>query len=281
MIFTRYTTAKSFLDDALEVLGKHKIQNNLIYKNIGDEPEKVMITIKGDDGSVLFSATRTPPLPMVMYETDNIRNDEVADFLACSLVTNNINVDFVMAEKSLAKSFCDIYGNLAGKKYKNNESLVLYVTDKVNDLPHIKGNFRQVTEIDQFYLPYWFADFTQACHLGVYDLNNGITSFDWRVNSKTAFIWEDEYPVSVAAYSQRIESCPFISQVYTPPHLRGKGYSTACVGHLTKRLLDAGNTQVALYADCSNPYSNAVYRKIGYKEVFWVDQYKEVKDNEN
>jgi predicted GNAT family acetyltransferase len=94
------------------------------------------------------------------------------------------------------------------------------------------------------------------------------------IAGSTLFIWEDAYPVSMAAAVREVTGCRFIGHVYTPPHFRGNGYSTACVSALTQKLLDDGYRYVALYADCGNPYSNAVYRKIGYKEVFWYDQYK-------
>jgi predicted GNAT family acetyltransferase len=71
-----------------------------------------------------------------------------------------------------------------------------------------------------------------------------------------------------------VSDCAIIGQVYTPPNLRGRGYSTACVWHLTRKLLNDGFKHCALYADRANPYSNRVYQKIGYKETSWFDQYK-------
>ena len=118
MKFTIYTTAVDFNNDVLEVLNRHEIQNNLIYKNIGDD--KFMATVKDDKGNVILTTTRTLPHAMVMYETDNIRNDEAVAFFAHSLAEHNIDVDFILTEKELAKSFCEYYGNLTGKGYHND-----------------------------------------------------------------------------------------------------------------------------------------------------------------
>lgn len=274
MIFTHYTSSKAFSDDALEILNHHEIQNNLLYKNIGDEPNKIMMTVKDNNGKILLTATRTIPFPMVMYETDNIRNDEVVSFFAKSLLAHNIDVDFIMTEKALAKSFCEIYGKLLGRDFYCNESLVLYVINKVNELPEVNGNFSMATEKDMYYLPYWWADFAPACNIGEYHLASGIEDAQKAITNRNVYLWKDNSPVSVAAVIRQTSNCSFIGQVYTPPHLRGKGYSTACVGQLTKMLLDDGCTNVALYADCANPYSNRVYQKIGYQKVFWYDQYK-------
>ena len=277
MKFTIYTTATEFNKDALEILNRHEIQNNIIYKNIGDD--KFMATVKDDNGDVILTATRTSPLPMVMYETDNIHSDEAVAFFAYSLVEQNIDVDFIMTEKELAKSFCEHYGKLTGKDYQNNESLVLYVLEKVADIAHISGEFRQVNADDMFYLPYWLADFVPACNLGDYNLPGAIEGANKNIEKSNSFVWVDEYPVSLATNTRSTSDCAVIAQVYTPPNLRGKGYSTACVWHLSKKLLDDGFKYCALYANCANPASNRVYQKIGYKEVFWCDQYKLTKRN--
>ena len=278
MIFTHYNDSKIFASDVIDSVCKHEIQNNLLLKNIGYGPNKVMATVKDDNGKLLLTAIRTIPFPMVIYETDNIRNDDVVAFFAKSLIENGIDIDFIMTEKALAKNFCEIYGELTGKSYHNNESLVLYVLEKVNELSLTSGKFRNANQNDMFYLPYWYADFAPACNIGSYDLNGGVESAQNGIEKGSAYIWEDNYPVSLAASVRRTSNCTYIGQVYTPPNLRGKGYSTACVASLSQKLFDDGFRYCALYADCANPYSNKVYQKIGYKEVFWYDQYKLVKE---
>lgn len=278
MKFTNYTMAMDFSDDVLEILNRHEIQNNLLFKNIGDG--KFMANVKDDNGNIILVAVRTSPFPMVMYETDNIRNNEAVAFFARSLVEHNIDVDFIMTEKELAKSFCEHYSKLTGKKYYNNDNLVLYVLEKLNNLTPEAGIFRQANSDDMFYLPYWYADFTPACNIGEYNLTSGIEGAGKAVENGTAYVWVDKYPVSLAASVRRTTDCVFIGQVYTPPNLRGKGYSTACIWNLSNKLFNDGFKYCALYADCANPFSNKVYQKIGYKEVFWYDQYKFNKEDE-
>jgi predicted GNAT family acetyltransferase len=272
MIFTYYTTAKDFAEDVLPILNRHEIQNNLIYKNIGDG--KFMASVKDDYGNIILTAARTVPFPMTMYETDNIRNDDAVDFFIQSLVERGLEVDLIMTEKALAKSFCEQYGKLTGKGYYLKESLVLYLLDKVNELTPTRGSFRVVNPDDMFYIPYWYADFPPACGIGEYSLAAGVEGANRAVEKGTAYVWVDGYPVSVAASVRSTSDCAIVGQVYTPPNLRGKGYSTACVWYLSQKLFDDGFKYCALYANCDNPYSNRVYQKIGYKEIFWYDQYK-------
>ncbi|PKM63272.1 MAG: hypothetical protein CVU97_01235 [Firmicutes bacterium HGW-Firmicutes-21] len=283
MIFTLYNTAKVFADEVTDVLNKHEIQNNLLLKNInialaagGINSDFIMATVKDDDGKILLTAIRCMPHPMVMYETDNIRNDTVLEFFTDSLIENGKQVDFIFTEKALAKSFCDIYGRKINKSFENNECLVLYILEKVNKLTLPNGNFRNATSTDMHFLPYWVADFVPACNLGGYDINFGIKTAQNLINGGQLYIWEDNMPVSVAASVRQVTDCIFIGQVYTPPHLRGKSYSTACVASLSQKLINEGWKYCALYADCANEYSNKVYRSIGYKESFYYDQYRMV-----
>jgi predicted GNAT family acetyltransferase len=58
-----------------------------------------------------------------------------------------------------------------------------------------------------------------------------------------------------------------ISGVYTPPSLRNRGYASAAVSALTRRLLESGYRNCNLFTDLSNPTSNAIYQRIGYIPV--------------
>jgi predicted GNAT family acetyltransferase len=88
----------------------------------------------------------------------------------------------------------------------------------------------------------------------------GIASYLGTVVSRAGF--ERERPRGVA-----------ISWVFTPSHLRGRGYATSCVAALTQRMFDAGKRFCCLYADLANPTSTSIYRKIGYREICEVQHW--------
>lgn len=279
MRFTQYTSATEFSNEVTDILMKNEIQNNLFFLNIRGGDAKIdaskilMATVKDDAGAVVLTAVGTPPYPTLLYETDNIPNDDALECFTAALAKNKIDIGRVMAEKELVKKFCVSYGKKTGKSYNNNENLVLYVLECVNAVTPPDGRFRKADQSDNFYLPYWLADFVLVCHLGEYDLNSGVLNAKRLVEDEKVFVWEDKIPVSAAASTRQTQNSAFISQVYTPPHLRGKGYGTACVASLSQKLFDDGWKYCALYADCANPYSNKVYQKIGYKVFFYYDQY--------
>jgi RimJ/RimL family protein N-acetyltransferase len=79
-------------------------------------------------------------------------------------------------------------------------------------------------------------------------------------------VWElDGDLVSMAAVVRRNPRSSWVAFVYTPPHLRGRGYASAVVAALTRRELDAGQERCALFTDLANPTSNHIYQALGYE----------------
>ena len=252
MRFTQYETAEAFSHDVLESLNRHAIQNNLLYRNIGDG--KVMLTVKDDQGQVLLTADRTPPHPLVMYEHDNRHNEEAVAFFARSLYENNIDIDFLFTEDQLAKVSSATTRRQAASTSHPEERLALSVTDHASPPDRMPpGRLRLATEDDLYYLPHWCADFNVACAIGAYDLQAGVENARKLVAEQQLYLWEDGVPVSMAASHRKVPSCRLIGYVYTPPQLRGKGYASACVYTLTRNLLTDEYPQCALYIDCNNP----------------------------
>ncbi len=275
MIFTQYQAAEAFSSNVLDMLNEHTIQNNLLYRNIGDG--NIMLTVKDDAGRVLLAADRTPPHPLVMYPRGNRFDEQLLRFFARSLVENGIDIDFVFAETGLAQSFVRHYAEASGKRFATAQRLALSVTDVANQPEKpAHGKLRPATKADLFFLPHWCADFTVACGIGGYDLQSGMESAKRLVEEGQLYIWEDGVPVSMAATHRKVPGCRLIGYVYTPPQLRGKGYASACVSALTQSLLTEDYPKCALYVDCDNPVSNAIYERIGYRRTGIFQQYKEI-----
>jgi predicted GNAT family acetyltransferase len=87
------------------------------------------------------------------------------------------------------------------------------------------------------------------------------------------YCWDDGGPVTICATPGGTGRVARINLVYTPPHVRGRGYATAAVSALTQQLLNDGHRYCCLYTDLANPTSNSIYARIGYQPVCDVDQY--------
>ncbi|HEY5060869.1 MAG TPA: GNAT family N-acetyltransferase, partial [Gemmatimonadaceae bacterium] len=95
-----------------------------------------------------------------------------------------------------------------------------------------------------------------------------IDRVDGHISRCSLHVWEDGgQAVSVAAAVAPTPHGIRINNVYTPPELRGRGYAGALVAALTQNVLDAGRQFAFLHTDLSNPTSNALYVRIGYRRV--------------
>ncbi len=88
------------------------------------------------------------------------------------------------------------------------------------------------------------------------------------IENKLAYVWTvDEIPVSMAHVVRSTENGISIGAVYTPRHLRKRGFASAVVAHLSQEMLKSGKKFCALCTDLSNPTSNKIYQNVGYREI--------------
>ncbi|MER5855959.1 GNAT family N-acetyltransferase [Streptomyces sp900105245] len=90
-----------------------------------------------------------------------------------------------------------------------------------------------------------------------------------RFADKRFTFWEtpDGTPVSLAGSTAMVGGMVRVDPVYTPAHLRGRGYAGAVTAEVSRAALAAGAKHVVLYTNPANPTSNALYRRLGYLPV--------------
>lgn len=87
-------------------------------------------------------------------------------------------------------------------------------------------------------------------------------------------VWEDGGLCSMYAWSAPTSHRVRIIMVYTPPGLRHRGYASARVAALSKRMLDSGKTFCCLFTDLSSPIPNSIHQRIGYRSVCDFTEYR-------
>lgn len=90
-----------------------------------------------------------------------------------------------------------------------------------------------------------------------------------RIAEGAFWLWLDEAgePVALAGVTPVVAGAGRVGPVYTPPHLRGRGYAGAVTSAAGRALLERGAGEVLLYTDLANLTSNALYQRIGYRPV--------------
>lgn len=95
-----------------------------------------------------------------------------------------------------------------------------------------------------------------------------------RIAGQEIFVWDDGQPVAMAGTTRPTRHGRGVNAVYTPPEMRGHGYASACVAALSQRLLDSGAWFCTLFTDPTNPVSEAIYAKIGYRPLAEFETYQ-------
>jgi RimJ/RimL family protein N-acetyltransferase len=96
-----------------------------------------------------------------------------------------------------------------------------------------------------------------------------------RIEDGRSLLWTvDGEPVAMAMYTEVAARSSRITGVYTPPEHRRHGYAAGVTWAVTHAAQAAGARDVLLHTDLSNPTSNAIYQRLGYRPVHDVTEYE-------
>lgn len=87
------------------------------------------------------------------------------------------------------------------------------------------------------------------------------------IEAKQIFLLRNPSPASMLKVIPTTPTSCRITYVYTPPEKRGRGYASRLVSDMSRRLLTSGNSFIILYTIASDPITNRLYPKLGYRVV--------------
>lgn len=271
----RYTDAGVFLDTAGSWLATAEVENNVMLTIAGSvadgtrilkEPPYFAAAVVGNE--IECCASRTPPHNMLI--TNGTLHGLAA--LAADAFSALRHLPGVTGPRQAAAGFAEAWLALAGGRATICMRQRLHKIERVDaDLPVIQGTLREVTPSERALAVEWTMAFA---HEAIPNRpSEAEESVDRHLRSGTLYFWDDGRPVAMCASPGGATSGARINLVYTPPDMRRRGYATAAVSALTRRLLDGGSRYCCLYTDLANPTSNSVYRRIGYRPVCDIDDY--------
>ncbi|MFF3845954.1 GNAT family N-acetyltransferase [Streptomyces sp. NPDC002328] len=194
---------------------------------------------------------------------------EQADALAARLVALGHSLPSVSADHDTAAAFAEAWQRHTGATPKIRDiRLRLYRLGTLTPPePPPAGHSRVLGEEDLDEAMSWCGEFAAAVGEDV-----SIDADSWagtRYSDKRYTLWEtpDGTPVSVAGMNPLIDGQIQVDVVYTPSHLRGRGYAAAVTAEVSRAALAEGAKDVVLFADLSNPTSNALYQRLGYRPL--------------
>lgn len=207
---------------------------------------------------------RTPPHPLCPTSL----TEREADALAARLAGLGRELSGVSADRDTAAAYAEAWRRHTGAEVALRQRMRLYrLAELTVPQPVPPGRARVAGEADRKLLARWFEEFcTEADEAAVRDPEEWA---DERVERGAVMLWEtpDGTPVSMAGAAPAVAGQVRVASVYTPAHLRGRGYAGAVTAEVSRAALEAGAQEVLLFTDLANPTSNGLYQRIGYRPV--------------
>lgn len=287
MNVTSYPNAAAFLARAQPALEEEEALNSLILgvclrltRQAEEEEQRprehqarpFLATVE-DGGRLLLAAMLTPPHHIVLAPLAATASAAIPPLID-ELRGRNISLPGVLGPTAIARAFAQAWADHTGAAYHLRMHQCLHALNEVRTVPSVSGDLRVAAESDVELITGWVRAFQMEALDESGDEAQTRKTVAARVAAGDYVLWEDGRPVSMALKTRPTRHGVSITAVYTPPALRGRGYATACVAALSRRLLARGYHFCTLYTDLANPTSNNIYRRIGYRPLADFDLYQ-------
>ncbi|MDJ0923154.1 MAG: GNAT family N-acetyltransferase [Acidimicrobiia bacterium] len=241
-------------------------------------PEYRLFTVS-DGGEALAAAMITAPYNLVVADSDS---DDALGELAAAVRRDGVRVPGVMGNKPTIGRFVEAWERLTGGVASLQMRQGVWALEEVTPVPSVPGGPRVAKPADHSLVMRWSQDFHAEALTDDPAGSSGAESHLQRVvtrrlsgkTSELYWLWEvDGTPVSLTGHGNPTGRGIRIGPVYTPPEFRRNGYASALVAAESRWLLDSGYEFCFLYTDLGNPTSNAIYERIGYRQVAEAEVY--------
>lgn len=215
-------------------------------------------------GEVCATFFRIPPRRLNLTPL----TPEEADTLAAHLAGLGHALPGVGADHDTATAFAEAWQRHTGSTPTLHERQRLYRLGTLTPPePLPEGRGRVAGEQDREQLILWYSEFTAS--IGEIPSADAGSWADTCIAHGRVTFWEtpDGTPVSMAGVTPMVAGQIRVAPVYTPAHVRRRGYAGAATVEVSRAALAAGAAEVLLFADLANPTSNGLYRRIGYRPV--------------
>lgn len=198
------------------------------------------------------------------FEEPVIKN--ITDFLK----EKKLSFPGVFGPALTSEAFARIWSQSTNQSYKLAMGQKIYKLDTVTIPNNIPGKFSLASEEQTALVGKWIFEFSAESLPHEPTTIEKTTKYAvTKIKNQEIYLWLDEKnePVSMNLVGRPTRNGISVSGVYTPKHLRKKGYATAVVAYTSQKMLDLGKNFCVLYTDVANPTSNKIYQKIGYREI--------------
>jgi predicted GNAT family acetyltransferase len=270
----RFTDAAAFSACVRPLLMRQERENNVplgIVRRLVDKPRDaaLMIAIEDSDQPVC-AAIMTPPFKLVLSSGPTAAVAPLVEHLRMEGIALPGVTSLAPMADAFAAAWRMHYAGRIDMLFEIN-LLALGVAPAAAAAP---GALRAATAHDLPLLRDWATAFFAEVGFPASERDSFIADLGDRIAVARLWLWENGEPACMLGHTETTPRTARIGPVFTPRGTRGKGYATAAVSELTRRLLAGGRAWCLLFADVANPTSMGMYRRIGYEEVCLCREYR-------
>jgi uncharacterized protein len=182
----------------------------------------------------------------------------------------------VSGVEPIAERFAAAWTSRVSAVARPESRMNLYRATSIRAPSDVPGELRTASDGDLEWLAAWQFRFAEQAGLSAAERTADMRAVvAARLARGEMVVWAVAgRPVSSAAF---VPTTPAgdagrINAVFTLEEERGKGYASACVAALSRRLLDRGWRYCLIFADRDNPITTRIYRRRGYRKIATFSQ---------
>jgi len=264
----RYTDPRAFRGAAEPWLERSEAAHNLLLgllpmletSDHGFEGPIYLATIESS-GQICGCAFRTPPYHLGVTRMPL----EAIPSLIQNLRDTGTEVPGVIGPPEPTEACAVAWARAHGRKARTGMHQRIHALETLSPPAPLASGSRRTAHLDELpLLASWSGAFTAEAHALIAE-PVGLTR--QLIAAGGLHVWDHLGPRAMAAVMGRTRRGVRIGLVYTPPAERRHGYATALVASLSRHQLQLGCRFCFLYTDTSNPTSNAIYARLGYRPV--------------
>jgi len=270
MKLTKFDNAKAFLERNAAFLEREEAANNLllglaISNQANAEDQSLYLNIS-DGEEIVFAASRMPGRNLIAFG-DETRYDKWASVFTSFISEEQPTLPGVIGPKRIAELLADSIAALRECTTETKFQQMVFELTEVKLNPDIEGKLEKgrIDQLDQI-APWMQAFYREAMHADNDEF--AYQTAKSKIELGELYLWSlNGVPQTVCCASRPTPNGITLNFVYTPPASRRQGLATKIVAEVSSKMLEEGYRFCSLFTDLSNPTSNSIYKKIGYREV--------------
>lgn len=231
------------------------------------------VVVRQADGIVGVAMRTAPFAPYPLFVLP--MPDAAARLIATTLIVRGEPVSAVNGALPAAQKLANELARHAGGTASVHQHMRLFELGDLVEPAPVPGRLRLAGVEDVELAREWFTAFgadaaEQAGRVEEAAAGEHIDREDMarRIEDERVWLWEDQDGgiVHLTGHSLPSFGVARVGPVYTPARHRGRGYASAGVAAVSRRLVSEG-ARVCLFTDQANPTSNKIYQALGFRAV--------------